>query len=205
MKILAVAPLLLAAACQNAVAAEPPKASKDAPAAPAPAASSQPASTVGASSQPASASGARGTTPADRDAADADGVVRRGAALSKDAPIPVAAAYEKAAALDGKPVKVAGKVESVCAKKGCWFVVQGDKPEQKIRITAKDYGFFVPKAAQGRSVVVEGVLAVKTLDQATAQHYEEERAMGTGEKPKKITGDVKELSIVASALEMKPL
>ena len=187
----AAALLVAAAACSNAHAAQPP-----APAA------------KGAASQPAtppSAATARGTTPADREAIDADGVVRRGGALTKDAPaVPVATAFAQSKALAGKNVKVSGTVDAVCAKKGCWFVVKGDKPEQTIRITAKDYGFFVPKAAKGQAAVVEGLLEVKTLDQATAQHYEDERPLAAGEQRKKITGDTVELSIVAAALELKP-
>jgi hypothetical protein len=183
--LVAAAALLVVAGCADAHAAE--------------------TSAPGASSQPAAAPTARGTTPADRDAVDADGVARRGVALSKDAPaVPVAVAFAKSKELQGKTVKVAGTVDAVCAKKGCWFVVKGDRPDQTIRITAKDYGFFVPKAAKGKAAVVEGLLEVKTLDPATAQHLEDERTLAPGEQRKKIAGDTVELSIVAAALELKP-
>ena len=33
--------------------------------------------------------------------------------------------------LDGKKVKLQGKVTDVCSKMGCWFVVQGDKADDK--------------------------------------------------------------------------
>src|SRR4051812_45923769 len=53
-----------------------------------------------------------------RDVVDADGVVRRGQALSAMEATPVSTAIAKAAELEGKHVKLAGTVNSVCAKAG---------------------------------------------------------------------------------------
>lgn len=139
----------------------------------------------------------------DREAVDPDGVVRRGAALSAVTPISVSKAFGDADTLKGKSVKIEGTVESVCQAMGCWFVLQGEKPEQTIRITAKDHGFFMPKASKGKKAVIEGELSVKELDIATAKHYEEDRVAGTGEKAKDITTPAKEVSVIASAVEMR--
>jgi hypothetical protein len=177
--------------------------------------SSQPAQTPGENaapavqpsepaSQPTGAlpSGPKGTTPDDRNSADPDGVIRRGEALSANAPISVDEAFTNAKSLAGKTVKIQGKVSTVCAKKGCWFELKG-QGEQGIRITAKGYGFFVPAQAAGMSAVIEGELSVGELDQATAQHYEDDKVEGTGQPAKKISGPVAELAVVAAGLEMR--
>ena len=58
----------------------------------------------------------------------------------------------------------------VCAKKGCWMVLELNE-EKNMRVTFKDYGFFVPKDAAGKLVTVKGVAKMDTTDVATLQHY----------------------------------
>lgn len=140
----------------------------------------------------------------DRETVDADGVVRRGSPLTPDLEsLPVSVAVAKAKELDGKKVKLTGKVESVCQPMGCWFVVQGDKPEDKVRISTKAHNIFVPKSSVGNTATVEGTITIKTLTKETAQHYEDERELKPGETRKTFTGDVTELSIDVAGLEMK--
>jgi hypothetical protein len=140
---------------------------------------------------------------ADREHVDNDGVIRRGIKLSEGAAVTVAVAAQKAKELDGKNLKIEGKVEQVCQAMGCWFIIQGDSTEQTIRITSKGHDVFVPKGAAGRIAVVEGEFKVKTLDKATAQHFEDERKLGPGEQRKVITTDQQELSLSVTALEMR--
>lgn len=161
----------------------------------------QPAQPPGAATQPATA---RGATPDTRDAVDPDGVVRRGEALSGAEAITVAQALASAEGLAGKTVKLTGPVGTVCAKKGCWFALKGEDG-QNIRITAKGYGFFVPKDAVGLTATVEGELEVKTLDVATAQHFEDDAAEATGAAARKVEAPVREVSVVAAGLEMKKI
>jgi hypothetical protein len=132
---------------------------------------------------------------------DADGVVRRGKALSEAKALTVSDVYAKADELAGKTVKVSGTVASVCRKKGCWFVIEQD--DRAIRITSKGYRFFVPGKSPGMTATVEGELLVKSIDRATAQHYEDEKVIGTDQEPKKVTGPQKEVSIAAVGVEMK--
>ena len=63
----------------------------------------------------------------------------------------------------------------------------------------KDYGFFVPTDSAGETAVLEGVFSVKTIPEATAKHYAEETPGG---KPDAIKGDQKELSFLASGVEL---
>ena len=140
----------------------------------------------------------------DRETVDADGVVRRGTPLTPDLEVtPVSVAVTKAKDLDGKKVKLTGKVSDVCSKMGCWFVVAGDKEGDTIRISTKAHNIFVPKSSVGMTAVVEGTLEAKVLDQKTAQHFEDERTLKPGETKKTITGDVTELNIDVTGLELK--
>ncbi len=69
--------------------------------------------------------------------------------------------------------KVVGEIKEVCAMKGCWMTI--DLPNgQTMRVTFKDYGFFVPKNSQGYPVIIEGVATKKITDVATLRHYAED-------------------------------
>ncbi|WP_194974438.1 DUF4920 domain-containing protein [Aquiflexum lacus] len=69
--------------------------------------------------------------------------------------------------------KVVGEIKEVCAMKGCWMTI--DLPNgQTMRVTFKDYGFFVPKNSKGYPVVIEGVASKKETDVATLRHYAED-------------------------------
>jgi hypothetical protein len=69
--------------------------------------------------------------------------------------------------------KVIGEIKDVCAMKGCWMSI--DLPNgESMRVTFKDYGFFVPKNSHGYPVVIEGVATKKVTDVATLKHYAED-------------------------------
>lgn len=101
------------------------------------------------------------------------------------------------AAWSGKTVKTAGVVSAVCQGSGCWMTIKSG--DQSVRVTFKDYGFFVPIDSAGATAVMEGVFSVKTLPEATAKHYASETAGG---KPDAVKGEQKELSLVASGVEL---
>ena len=144
----------------------------------------------------------RGETAQDRDYVDPDGIVRRGEAMSTGPSLSVASIMDKAQDLDGKLVKVTGTVGKVCSKSGCWFELKGDSEKPGIRITSKGYRFFVPSKANGMTAVLEGDLKVRMLDIATAQHYADDAAEGTGQPAERVTAPVPEVSIAAVGLEM---
>src|SRR6187455_209750 len=57
--------------------------------------------------------------------------------------------------------KIEGVVLEVCQVKGCWMTIEkGDGT--KMRVTFKDYGFFVPKDISGKKVVMAGVARTTT-------------------------------------------
>ena len=68
--------------------------------------------------------------------------------------------------------KVTGEVTNVCAMKGCWMTMNVAGQEMMVRF--KDYGFFVPKDAAGKTAIVQGEAKVDTVDVATLRHYAED-------------------------------
>jgi hypothetical protein len=102
-------------------------------------------------------------------------------------------------AYDGKRVKVAGVIQDVCQKKGCFlFLKDGDV---KTQVKFKDYAFFVPLDCAGRKIVVEGVPKVTLLKEALRRHYAEDQG-----KPKaeieKIKGDETVVMLMVEAVEI---
>ena len=99
------------------------------------------------------------------------------------------------------PVKVTGTVESVCQAKGCWMQVKL-ADGKSMRVTFKDYGFFVPKDIAGKTVVMDGKAYVKTTSVKTLKHYAED----AGKKPEeiaKITEPEKALAYEAKGVIVK--
>jgi hypothetical protein len=100
---------------------------------------------------------------------------------------------------NGKTVRVAANITKVCKKKGCWFVMAGDKADGAyIRVTMKDYGFFVPVDADGRKAVVEGVFKKVDVPEAARKHLAEDGK----EDPTKVQGSAVELTLVATAIDI---
>lgn len=94
--------------------------------------------------------------------------------------------------------KVLGVVESVCQVKGCWMKVK--MPDgQSMRVTFKDYGFFVPKDLAGKTVVFEGIAKTKTTSVDELKHYAED-AGKSKEEIEKITEPKTELTFVANGV-----
>jgi Domain of unknown function (DUF4920) len=120
-----------------------------------------------------------------------------GAPLGNSPKVALADLVKDPAAWSGKTLKTEGTVSSVCQEKGCWMVLKAG--DQSVRVRFKDYAFFVPKDSAGMTAVLEGVFSVKTVPEATAKHYAEETPGG---KPGDIKGDQKELSFLASGVEL---
>ena len=121
-----------------------------------------------------------------------------GAPLGDSSKVALADLVKDPAAWSGMTVKTEGVVSTVCQEKGCWMTLKSS--DQSVRVTFKDYGFFVPKDSAGATAVMEGIFNVKTIPEATAKHYASE---APGGKPDAINGDQKELSLVASGVELE--
>lgn len=97
--------------------------------------------------------------------------------------------------------KVSGTVESVCQMKGCWMKVKMEDGTS-MRVTFKDYGFFVPKDIAGKTVVFEGTAKLKTTPVAELRHYAEDAGKSKAEI-EKITDPEKAVTFVADGVVVK--
>jgi len=71
---------------------------------------------------------------------------------------------------DSLNIKVAAVAKEVCKKKGCWMKVETASGEM-MRVTFKDYGFFVPKDIDGKEVVMQGTAYRDTTSVEDLKHY----------------------------------
>jgi len=102
---------------------------------------------------------------------------------------------------DNMEAIVEGKVASVCQTKGCWMKL--DLPDGgTMRVTFKDYGFFVPKDISGSTVVIKGTAQVSTTSVEELRHYAED-AGKSKEDIAKITQPKTELVFEAEGVVIK--
>ncbi len=66
--------------------------------------------------------------------------------------------------------KLSGKVDAVCQKKGCWMELK-NTDGTTMRVTFKDYGFFMPKDCAGKTAIVEGTAKIEVTSVADLQEY----------------------------------
>ena len=69
---------------------------------------------------------------------------------------------------------IMGEIKEVCTNKGCWFTM--DLPNgESMRVTFKDYGFFVPTNSQGFPILLKGVATMTETDVDTQRHFAEDQ------------------------------
>jgi hypothetical protein len=107
----------------------------------------------------------------------------------------IPAKLEKAESVDGK---IKGKIIEVCEKKGCWLKLQvNDSTTAMVKM--KDYGFFLPVAAKGKTVVIDGETKMKTTSVAELKHYAED-AKKSKEEIAAITKPEREIRVTAKGI-----
>jgi hypothetical protein len=72
----------------------------------------------------------------------------------------------------GKPIQLETKITKVCQKKGCFFIAQYE--EKVLRVSFKDYGFFIPTDAGGKTVLLAGELIKKEMSPEQAEHFKQD-------------------------------
>ncbi|MDQ3651784.1 MAG: DUF4920 domain-containing protein [Acidobacteriota bacterium] len=127
-------------------------------------------------------------------------VIKRGAPLGDSAAVELADVLKEPQKFADKMVRVEGIIERVCTNKGCWMELAPQaSATESVRVTFKDYGFFVPTTSQGMKAQAEGQFAVKVLSKEKADHYE-----GEGARLKRNQdGTATEISFLASGVELR--
>jgi hypothetical protein len=125
----------------------------------------------------------------------------RGEALKGAPAVKLADLLAKPQEHQGKTVLLEGQVRKACEKKGCWMelATAQDAKGPGVRVTFKDYGFFVPLDSAGSQARVEGLVQVAELSESRAKHYEGEGAI----VPRGSDGKPREVQLVATGVELR--
>ncbi|MFZ2491636.1 MAG: DUF4920 domain-containing protein [Thermoanaerobaculia bacterium] len=129
-----------------------------------------------------------------------DEIVKRGEPINSGTKaVALADVIAKPADFAKEPVVVEGVVETVCQEKGCWMQISPEAGKSGIRVTFKNYGFFVPKDAKGLQARMEGTTVQKTLKKEQADHMAEEGVKLT----RNTDGTASETTFVATGVELR--
>jgi hypothetical protein len=94
--------------------------------------------------------------------------------------------------------KVIGEINEVCKSKGCWMTLE--LPDgNKMRVTFKDYGFFVPTKSSGYMAIVDGRASKTITDVETLRHFAEDEGL-SAEEVQKINSPKEEYTFEAEGV-----
>ena len=119
------------------------------------------------------------------------------------APVALAEVMESPQDYVGKKVRVRGPITGVCQVKGCWMNL--GKPDAAgnppLFVKFKDYGFFMPKDASGRTAIVEGTMTFEQETVAQTKHYLEDA--GKHDEAAKVTEGRKLYRFMANGVALE--
>lgn len=122
-----------------------------------------------------------------------------GEKISEDNAISTSAVVKQLYKKDKVETKMEGIINTSCAVKGCWMSMQLPNGEE-MRVTFKDYGFFVPTdGLNGKKAIVSGVALKSVTDVETLKHYAED-AGESQEEIAKIKEPKAELTFIADGV-----
>ena len=113
----------------------------------------------------------------------------------------LASKMEEGAALES--IQVEGEVLAVCKMKGCWMTMPLANGEE-MRVTFKDYGFFVPKDCAGQTAIIEGRAYLDTTSVEDLRHYAVDGGMTEEEAAEKYTAPEIAIAFEATGVALKP-
>lgn len=121
-----------------------------------------------------------------------------GEKITTDDAINIADIPPKLETAESLDTKIKAKIIEVCPNKGCWLKLQvNDSTTAMVKM--KDYGFFLPLAAKGKTVVIDGEVKMKTTSVAELKHYAED-AKKTKEEIDAITKPQREMRLTAKGI-----
>lgn len=123
-----------------------------------------------------------------------------GAGVSAGPALTTSELLARADELEGQAVRIEDQAAEVCLRKGCWLLLR--EGEEEVRITFKDYAFFVPLDCAGQRVRVEGVLTIKESSAGEVRHYLEDA--GKFDEAAKVTQPRRALKLVATGIAIAP-
>jgi hypothetical protein len=121
-----------------------------------------------------------------------------GAKVDPDGMIDIAKIPDLLAKNASFDTKVKARIIHVCPKKGCWLKLQVNDTTTAL-VKMKDYGFFLPLSAKGKTVVLEGDVKIKNTTVEELRHYAED-AKKSKEEIAAITKPEKEIRFTAKGI-----
>lgn len=119
--------------------------------------------------------------------------------FTKEGAIDIKMLNDKLGESDSLDIKLVGTINSTCAVKGCWMKVATSESDE-VRVSFKDYGFFVPKSGvEGKTAVINGYAKKVITDVETLKHFAQD-AGKSQEEIDAITEPKEEISFVASGV-----
>ena len=126
-------------------------------------------------------------------------VVKRGEPIGDSPVVDLAEALGEIVAYGDRTVTVEGMVNRVCQMKGCWMELAPAGADRGIRVTFKDYAFFVPTDSSGAAARLEGTFERHNWSKADTDHLIAEGVALT----RNPDGTATEVSFVAQAVELR--
>ena len=125
-------------------------------------------------------------------------VITRGEAISGSPVVDLGQALGSVDQYADQTVVVEGAVKKVCQMKGCWMELTSRGADRGVRVTFKDYAFFVPTDSTGYDARLEGMFEENVFSKSDADHLIAE-GVALQRNP---DGTATEVSFVAQAVEL---
>ena len=100
--------------------------------------------------------------------------------------------------IENREVIIRGVVKDVCVKKGCWMTLKNNG--ESVRVTFKDYGFFVPASLKNKKIKAQGTLVKKMESVSLAKHYLEDKG-ATKEEIERVKAPKEIFHFIATGVE----
>ena len=128
-----------------------------------------------------------------------DDPIKRGAPIGASPAIALDDVLKNPKRFSDSLITIEGFTNSVCPKKGCWMEISSKKGGKGVRVTFKDYAFFVPTDSKGMKVRAEGRIVVTTLSREDVEHLVGEGAQIDANPD----GTATEVAFVAEGVELR--
>ncbi|MBC7794643.1 MAG: DUF4920 domain-containing protein [Clostridia bacterium] len=125
-----------------------------------------------------------------------------GSAIENITPVNVGDVTARPDNFADKPIVIDGTIRQSCTRKGCWMELAptAQTIAPGVRVTFKDYGFFIPVHSQGRRARAQGTLSAHTVSAEDVRHLESE---GGHFANKAADGTALELAMVATGVAIE--
>lgn len=125
--------------------------------------------------------------------------IKRGAPLGSAPVVSIASVLKDPQSFSNRKITLEGVIQRCCQRKGCWMEIAARAKAKGLRVTFKDYGFFVPITSAGMAVRAEGRVVIKILSKADVEHM---RSEGAQVEPS-ADGTATEIGFEADGVELR--